>query len=311
MDILTWFTEPLQYAFMVKAIAVSTVVGLVCAVLSCYLTLKGWSLMGDAVSHAVLPGVVLSYAVGVPFSIGAFIFGLGSVVAIGFVKSRTRIKEDTVIGVVFTALFALGLVLITLVRSNIDLMHVLFGYVLGIADSEAIQTMIIGGLTLLAVIALRKDLLLFLFDPSHARAIGLNITALYYTLLILLSLTIVAALQAVGIVLVVAMLITPGAIAYLLTDRFDRMIVYAAIVSVISCVLGAYLSYHLDISTGGSIVVLQAVVFIVVFVLAPKHGLLGQWLARRRATEVAGQIGPDGETTVAPEFARIQHIAKR
>jgi manganese transport system permease protein len=272
--ILQWFVEPLQYEFMVKAVVVSAFVGLVCAVLSCYMTLKGWALMGDAVSHSVTPGVVLAYIFNLPFALGAFIFGVGSVLAIGFIKSKTRIKEDTVIGLVFTGFFALGLVLISKNPSNIDLMHILFGNVLGIPNKDIIQTFLIGSITLAAVAVLRKDLLLFCFDPTHARSIGLNTTALYYILLTLLSLTIVVALQAVGIVLVIAMLITPGAIAYLLSDRFDHMMIFAMISGVLSSVLGTYFSYHLDASTGGCIVVFQTVLFIITMIFAPKHGLL-------------------------------------
>lgn len=272
--IVQWFTVPLQYEFMVKAVLVSAFVGLVCAVLSCYMTLKGWALMGDAVSHSVTPGVVLAYILNLPFALGAFVFGVGSVLAIGFIKSKTRIKEDTVIGLVFTGFFAFGLVLISKNPSNVDLLHILFGNVLGISSYDMIQTFLIGTITLIIILLLRKDLLLFCFDPTHARSIGLNITALYYTLLTLLSLTIVVALQAVGIVLVVAMLITPGAIAYLLTDRFDRMMILAVISSVFCSVIGTYFSYYLDASTGGCIVVLQTLVFIVTMLFAPKHGLL-------------------------------------
>jgi manganese transport system permease protein len=222
----------------------------------------------------VTPGVVLAYIFGLPFALGAFVFGVGSVLAIGFIQSKTRIKEDTVIGLVFTGFFAFGLVLISKNPSNVDLMHILFGNVLGIPNSDLIQTLVIGLITLIAVLLLRKDLLLFCFDPTHARSIGLNVTALYYTLLTLLSMTIVVALQAVGIVLVVAMLVTPGAIAYLLTDRFNQMMGIAMASGVFSGVMGTYISYHLDASTGGCIVVLQTLLFVMAMIFAPKHGLL-------------------------------------
>jgi manganese transport system permease protein len=272
--VLQWFTEPLQYEFMLKAVLISGFVGMVCAVLSCYMTLKGWALMGDAVSHSVTPGIVLAYILHLPFAIGAFVFGVGSVLAIGFIQSKTRIKEDTVIGLVFTGFFALGLVLISKNPSNIDLMHILFGNVLGISDQDIIQTVVIGLITLATILVLRKDLLLFCFDPTHARSIGLNTTALYYILLTLLSLTIVVALQAVGIILVVAMLITPGAIAYLLSDRFDHMLILSVLSGIFSSVMGTYISYHLDASTGGCIVLLQTLMFVVAMIFAPKHGLL-------------------------------------
>lgn len=277
MDVIVqWFTAPIQYDFMLKAVLVSAFVGMVCAVLSCYMTLKGWALMGDAVSHSVTPGVVLAYIFNLPFALGAFVFGISSVLAIGFIKSKTRIKEDTVIGLVFTGFFALGLVLISKNPSNVDLMHILFGNVLGISTPDVIQTVVIGTITLAIILVLRKDLLLFCFDPTHARSIGLNTTALYYILLTLLSLTIVVALQAVGIVLVVAMLVTPGAIAYLLTDRFDHMMIFAVISGIFSSVMGTYISYYLDASTGGCIVVLQTLIFVVTMMVAPKHGLIAK-----------------------------------
>lgn len=269
-----WFVAPLQYEFMVKAILVSAFVGLVCAFLSCYMTLKGWALMGDAVSHSVTPGVVIAHVLNLPFAIGAFVFGVSSVLAIGFIKSKTRIKEDTVIGLVFTGFFAFGLVLISKNPANVDLMHILFGNVLGISDQDIIQTLIVGTITIVVLLVLQKDLLLFCFDPTHARSIGLNITALYYILLSVLSLTIVAALQTVGIILVVAMLVTPGAIAFLLTDRFDYMILIAIASGVFSSVMGTYISYHIDGATGGCIVVLQTLLFLVAMVFAPKHGML-------------------------------------
>ncbi|MBZ8179375.1 metal ABC transporter permease [Oscillatoria salina IIICB1] len=271
-----WLVEPLQYGFLVQAIWVSAFVGVVCAVLSCYITLKGWSLMGDAVSHAVVPGVVVAYALNIPFAVGAFLFGFGATVAIGYIKSKTRLKEDAVIGVVFTGFFAFGIVLVTKIPSNIDLFHILFGNVLGISQEDIIQTLIAGSITLLVILLRRKDLLLFCFDPNHAKAIGLNTQFMYYTLLSVLALTIVTALQTAGIILVIAMLVTPGATAYLLSDRFDYMLLISLATSVLSCVLGTYLSYHLDISTGGAIVVLLTIFFVVAMVFAPKYGVLAQ-----------------------------------
>lgn len=293
-ELWQWFIQPLQYDFMVKALMMSAVVGLVCAVLSCYLILKGWSLMGDAVSHSVLPGVVISYVLGLPFGIGAFAFGFLSVLTIGFVKRQTRLKEDAVMGIIFTGLFALGLVMISRTPSTVDLTHILFGNVLGIPNSDVIQTLIIAAITLGGLMLLRKDLLLFCFDENQARAIGLNTTFLYYALLSLLALTIVAALQTVGIILVIAMLITPGAIGYMLTDRFNRMMVIASIASVFSSLAGAYLSYHLDASTGGCIIVLQTLVFLVVFVFAPKRGLISRTRLARRERRLAATGLPEG-----------------
>lgn len=276
MPLWDWLVEPLQYGFLIRAIWVSAFVGLVCSILSCYITLKGWSLMGDAISHAVVPGVVMAYALSLPFAIGAFATGFGATVAIGYIKSKSRLKEDAVIGIVFTGFFALGLVLVTKVPSNIDLFHILFGNVLGISQGDIIQSLIAGTATLGIILLRRKDLLLFCFDPNHAKAIGLNTQVLYYTLLSTMALTIVAALQTAGIILVISMLVTPGSIGYLLSDRFDRMLGIAVFSSIFSCVLGTYFSYHFDVSTGGSIVVLLTLLFVVTLVFAPKYGILSQ-----------------------------------
>ncbi|MEL6439803.1 MAG: metal ABC transporter permease [Cyanobacteria bacterium J06621_8] len=282
VPVIDWLLEPLQYAFLVQAIWVSAFVGLVCAVLSCYITLKGWSLMGDAVSHAVVPGVVVAYALDIPFAIGAFVFGFGATVAIGYIKSKTRLKEDAVIGVVFTGFFAFGLVLATKIPSNIDLFDILFGNVLGISREDIIQTLIAGTITLAVILIRRKDLLLFCFDPNHAQAIGLNTQLMFYTLLSVLALTIVTALQTAGIILVIAMLVTPGSTAYLLTDRFDHMLGLSVATSVFSCVMGTYLSYHFDVSTGGAIVVLLTVLFLIAMLFAPKYGILPQSMRRQQ-----------------------------
>jgi len=271
---MTWLLEPLSHAFMVKALLVSALVAGVCGLLSCYMTLKGWALMGDAVSHAVMPGVVVAYALGLPFSLGAFVFGVGSVAAIGFVKQKSRIKEDTVIGLVFTGFFALGLVLVSKVRSNIDLTHILFGNVLGISSADIQQTLLISLLVVVLLLVFRRDLLLFCFDPTHARSIGINTGLLHYMLLSVLSLTAVAGLQTVGVILVVAMLVTPGATAYLLTDRFDRMTLLAIASSVLSSVIGVYVSYWSDSSTAGCIVLAQTALFLLAFLLAPRYGIL-------------------------------------
>ncbi len=259
---------------MVRALLISATVGAVCGLLSCYMTLKGWALMGDAVSHSVLPGVILAYAIGLPFSVGAFVFGVGSVAMIGFVKQKSRIKEDTVIGLVFTGFFALGLVLVSKTRSNIDLTHILFGNVLGISIADIQQTVLISALVTAVLLLFRRDLLLFCFDPTHARSIGINTGVLHYLLLSVLSLAAVAGLQTVGIILVVAMLVTPGATAYLLTDRFDRMSWFAIGSSILSSLLGVYTSYWTDSSPAGCIVLVQTGLFVMAFLFAPKHGIL-------------------------------------
>jgi ABC-type Mn2+/Zn2+ transport system permease subunit len=274
---------PLHYDYMLKAIFVSAVIGGVCAFLSCFITLKGWSLMGDALSHSVVPGVAVAYYAGWPFAAGAFVTGLLAAVGMGFVKTKTRLREDAVIGVVFTAFFALGLLLISLYPSQVDLRSIVFGNILGISNSDIVQVLIISGVTL-GVLGLKwRDLLLFCFDPNQARALGLNTTALHFTLLTLLSATAVAALQTVGACLVVAMLVTPGATAYLLTDRFGKMIGIATAMGIGTSIVGAYASYFFDGSTGGCIVTLQSLLFVAALIWAPKHGLLAQRARRRLA----------------------------
>ncbi|MBW0104459.1 metal ABC transporter permease [Pseudonocardia sp. KRD291] len=279
--VLEWVLAPLQFEFMLRALLVAVVSGGVCAILSCWLTLIGWSLLGDAVSHAVLPGVVLSYIIGIPFAVGAFVFGVGAVGLIGVVRRTSRVKEDAAIGVVFTGLFALGIVLVSRTPSNTDLTHILFGNLLGVSDSDIVQVLVMSAVTLAIVLVKRRDLTLFAFDPTHAHAIGLSPRRLEALLLGLLALTVVIALQAVGIVLVVAMLIIPGATAYLLTDRFATMLAVAAAVSIGSSVAGTYLSFHADLSTGGTIVVSQAGVFTLAYLFSPSHGILGRWRTRR------------------------------
>lgn len=271
---MEYIIAPLEYDFMLKAIIVSSLVGVVCALLSCFMVLKRWSLMGDAVSHSVLPGVVLAYALSIPFSIGAFVFGLAGVLGIGYIKDKVRLKDDAVIGIVYTSLFALGLVLVSKIPSNIDLMHILFGYVLGISDADAWQVAGIAAVVIGIILALRKSLLLYVFDPAHAQAIRLNVSFYHYLLLVLLALTVVASVQTVGIILVIAMLITPGAIAHLLTDRFSHMLMIAGGVSVVACVVGAYCSYYFDVSTGGAMVLILGLLFILTFLFAPRYGVV-------------------------------------
>ena len=265
MDILSFIIEPLQYAFMFKAVLVSTIVGVACAILSCFLVLKGWSLLGDAISHAVLPGVVLAYMIGIPFGIGAFAFAMLAVTLIGFIKNNTKIKEDAVMGIVFTTLFALGLMLISIIISSVDLTHVLFGEVLGISDISAWQTFIILSLVSLVVLIFRRTFLVFCFDPTHARALGLPVRFIHYAFLSLLAITITGSIQTVGIILVIAMLITPGSTAFLLTKRFSTMLKIAIVISVVSSLIGAYSSYYFNIATGGTIVFVQGCMFLTVF----------------------------------------------
>jgi len=266
--------EPFGHGFMIEAVLVAALIGSVCAMLSCYLVLKGWSLMGDAVSHAVLPGIVIAYVIGIPLGIGAFLSGLLCAASIGWIKNNSRIKTDTVMGVVFTGLFALGLVLFTKIETDVHLNHILFGSLLGIDRNDLIQAVVAAVLTLSITWVRRKDLVLYLFDIGQARAVGLNTTFLHYLFLALLSTTIVAALQAVGIILTVAMLIIPGSVGFLLSDRFDRMMSIAVASAIFSAVLGTYISYFINGSTGSCIVLTQSVVFVFSMLFAPKKGLL-------------------------------------
>ncbi len=269
----SFITDPLTHDFMRKALLMSSLVAAVCGFLSSYLTLKGWALMGDAVSHSVMPGVVVAYALGLPFSLGAFIFGVGSVALIGFIKQKSRVKEDTVIGLVFTGFFALGIVLVSKIKSNIDLHSILFGSPLGISLSDVKQTIFISLLVVILLSIFRKDLMLYCFDPRHAKTVGINVLFLHYLLLTCLSLAAVVGLQSVGIILVVAMLITPGATAYLLTDKFDNMTIISVLSAIISSLIGIYISFWFDLETGGSIVLAQTFIFLFAFLFAPRYGI--------------------------------------
>jgi len=276
ITLIDFFVMPLSYPFMQRALVVSLLVAAVCAVLSCYLVLKGWSLMGDAISHAVLPGIVIAYVLSIPLAIGAFVAGLACALLTGYLKENSRVKEDTVMGIVFSGMFGFGLVIFTKVETEQHLNHILFGNVLGVTVQDLIETAIVAGGTLLVVLLKRRDLLLYCFDPNHARSIGLPVRVLHYGLLVLLSLTIVASLKAVGIILVIAMLIGPGATAYLLTDSFERMLLIAITVAMASAALGTIVSFHIDGATGACIVLLQALFFILAFLFAPKRGILRQ-----------------------------------
>jgi manganese transport system permease protein len=260
------------------------VASVVCALLSCWLVLIGWSLMGDAVAHAVLPGVVLSYLVGAPFAIGAFLFGIGAVALIGGVRETTRLKEDTAIGVVFTTVFAVGVVLVSTTPSQVDLSHVLFGNVLGVSDADVLQVLVLAAVAFAVLVVLRRDFTLYAFDRVHGHVVGLPVRRLGALLLGLLAVTVVVALQAVGVVLAVAMLITPGATAFLLTDRIQHMLLVAPAVAVTAAVVGTWGSYVLDVGSAGLVVVCQGAAFAVAWVVARRRD--------RRATGVGGRRRP-------------------
>ena len=270
--------EPFGYSYMVNAMWVSALVGGVCAFLSAYLMLKGWSLIGDALSHSIVPGVAGAYMLGLPFSVGAFLSGGLAAGAMLFLSQRTKLREDAVIGLIFTSFFGLGLFMVSISPTSVDVQSIVLGNILAITPEDTLQLVLISLVTLAVMLVIWKDLMVTFFDESHARSIGLRTTWLKAIFFTLLSAATVAAMQTVGAFLVIAMVVTPGATAYLLTDRFPRLIVTAIVVGVLSSLLGAYLSYYLDGATGGIIVVLQTLIFLAAFIFAPKHG----WLAARR-----------------------------
>ena len=273
-SLVGYLTDPLAFPFMQRALVVALVVGVMSAVLSCYLVLRGWSLMGDAVSHAVLPGLVLAEVAGLPLILGAFGAGLGCALATDWLKANSRIKSDTVLGIVFSGMFAVGLVMFVKIDTGQHLNHILFGNVLGVSASDIVETLVVGIPCLAFVLVKRRDLLLAAFDPAHATAIGLPSRALHLGFLVVLSLTIVVALKAVGVILVVAMLIAPGATGFLLTRRFDRMLGVAVASAVIASFAGTVVSFHLDAATGACIVLAQTALFILALLFAPGKGLL-------------------------------------
>lgn len=280
---------PFAYDYMVKAIWVSALVGAVCAFLSAFLMLKGWSLIGDALAHSVVPGVALAYLFKLPYAIGAFFAGLLAALGMALVRSRTKLREDAVIGLVFSAFFALGLVIVSINPTSVNVQAIVLGNILGISDDDANQVVIISAIALAVLIAKWKDLMLVFFDEAHARSVGLQPLPLKIAFFTLLSAATVAALQTVGACLVIAMVVTPGATAYLLTDRFHRLLALSVIIGAVTSAIGAYISYFLDGATGGVIVTLQTLLFLAAFVFAPKHGVLA---ARRRtaAATAAEQI---------------------
>ncbi|MDO3436094.1 iron/manganese ABC transporter permease subunit SitC [Rhizobium sp. CBN3] len=273
-------TEPFTYNYMLNAMWVSALVGGVCAFLSCYLILKGWSLIGDALSHAIVPGVAGAYMLGLPFSIGAFFSGGLAAAAMLFLNQRTKLKEDAIIGLIFSSFFGLGLFMVSLKPTAVNIQTIVLGNILAITPEDTLQLAIIGFVSLAILLVKWKDLMVTFFDESHARSIGLNPTVLKIMFFTLLSASTVAALQTVGAFLVICMVVTPGATAYLLTDRFPRLLLIAVAIGSITSFAGAYASYFLDGATGGIIVVLQTAIFLLAFVFAPKHGMLA---ARRRA----------------------------
>jgi manganese/iron transport system permease protein len=279
---------PFAYDYMLKAMWVSALVGGVCAFLSAYLMLKGWSLMGDALAHSIVPGVAGAYMLKLPYAAGAFFAGVLASLGMAMVKSRTRLREDAIIGLVFTSFFALGLLIVSINPTAVNVQSIVLGNILGISDDDAFQVVLISAISLAVLVLKWKDLMVVFFDENHARTVGLNPGALKVVFFTLLSACTVAALQTVGACLVIAMVVTPGATAYLLTDRFERLVAISVCMGAVTSFLGAYISYFLDGATGGVIVVLQTLCFLAAFYFAPKHGVL----AGRRRTAAAQEAAP-------------------
>lgn len=296
MDLLMPFgylVEPFGYGYMRNAMWVSALVGGVCAFLSCYLMLKGWSLIGDALSHSIVPGVAGAYMLGLPFSLGAFFAGGLASAAMLFLNQRSKLKEDVIIGLIFSSFFGLGLFMVSLSPTSVNIQTIVLGNILAITPTDTLQLVTIGVVSLIILLVKWKDLMVTFFDESHARSIGLNPTALKILFFTLLAASTVAALQTVGAFLVICMVITPGATAYLLSDRFPRLLIIAVTIGTLTSFFGAYVSYFLDGATGGIIVVLQTSIFLMAFLFAPKHGMLA---ARRRAAASLARR-PVAETT--------------
>ncbi|NHI01840.1 metal ABC transporter permease [Oceanimonas sp. MB9] len=281
---LTLLLEPLAYEYMYRAIWVSALVGGSCAFLSAYLVLKGWSLMGDALAHSVVPGVALAHLFALPYSAGAFMAGLMAAGSMALVRQNTKLREDTVIGLVFTAFFALGLLIVSLNPMAVNVQSIILGNVLAISDEDITQVVTISLVSLGVLLLKWKDLMMVFFDELHAAATGLSVTGLKILFFTLLSASAVAALQTVGACLVIAMVVTPGATAYLLTDQFHRLLLIAVLLGGLTSAAGAYASYFMDGATGGIIVTLQTLLFLLAFVFAPKHGVLS---VRRRPAGAA------------------------
>ena len=281
MSILETLLTPFQFEFMVNALIIAVLVAIPCALLSCFLVLKGWALMGDAISHAVFPGVVIAYMAGIPLAVGAFAAGMFCAIATGFLKDNSRIKQDTVMGIVFSGMFGLGLVLYVKIQSEVHLDAILFGDMLGIGFQDIVETALIAALTA-GVIGIKwKDFLLHAFDPAHARAVGLRVNLLHYGLLCLISLIIVGALKAVGIILAISLLIAPGAIAFLLTRRLSTMLIVSVVVATLASLAGVYLSFFIDSAPAPTIVVVLSIVFVGTFIVSTRKA------ARIEALEAA------------------------
>ncbi|MEN3163699.1 metal ABC transporter permease [Tistrella mobilis] len=285
---MTTLLAPFAYDYMVNAIWVSALVGGVCGLLSCYLMLKGWSLIGDALSHAIVPGVAGAWMIGLPFSLGAFLAGGLAAGAMLFIRRRSRLKEDAVIGLIFSAFFGLGLFMVSVSPVPVDVQAIVLGNILAVTPDDRVQLVLISAVTLAVLAVIWKDLMVVFFDEIHARSIGLAVTRLKLVFFTLLSAATVAALQTVGAFLVISLVVAPGATAFLLTDRFPRLLIIAGLIGSLTSLAGAYASYFLDGATGGIIVVLQTLIFLAAFLFAPRHGLIAA--RRRRMSSAEGRV---------------------
>ena len=278
-----YLLAPFSYDYMNNAMLMSGLVGGMCAFLSAYLMLKGWSLIGDALSHSVVPGVAGAYMLGLPFALGAFLAGGLAALAMLFLSERSGLKIDTIIGIIFTSFFGLGLFMMSLWPMSVSIQTIVFGNILSVTPEDKVQLLVISIVTLSILMFRWKDLMVTFFDEDHARSVGLNPVRLKLLFFMLLSASVVAAMKTVGAFLVIAMVITPGATAYLICDRFPRLIAISVMIGVVTSVMGTYISFFLDGATGGVIVTLQLIIFLITFVIAPKYG----WLASRRKARVA------------------------
>ena len=302
--IIAELLAPFNYDYMLNAMFISTLIGGVCAFLSVFLMLKGWSLIGDALSHAIVPGVAGAYMLGLPFALGAFFSGGLAATTMLFLHQKSKLRVDAIIGLIFTSFFGLGLFMVSLSPSSVNIQTIVLGNILAITPADTLQLLLIGGISFFVLLLKWKDLMLVFFDEYHARSVGLNPTVLKVVFFTLLSASTVAALQTVGAFLVIAMVVIPGATGYLLSDRFGQVIIYSVIIGMVSSFFGAYFSFFIDGATGGIIVLLQTSFFLLAFVFAPKHGLLQARkkktsLLQARNKEINKQLNPNTLTKEA------------
>jgi len=277
---IDFLAEPLNYSYMRNAIFVSSLVGAICAFLSCFVIMKGWSLIGDALSHSIVPGVAGAYILGLPFTLGAFISGTAAASAMLYLNEKTNLKEDSIIGIIFTSFFAIGLFIVSISPTPINIQTIILGNILSITPQDTLQLILISIITLVILILKWKDLMLLFYDENHAQTMGLNIKFLKLIFFVLLSVSTVAAMQTVGAFLVIAMIVTPGSTAYLITDKFSKLILISIFVGIFSCAFGTYISYFIDGATGGVIILVQTILFLLAFFFSPKYGYIWKIISK-------------------------------